>query len=79
MQTDESLELVRFLLTSSRSTLGDFELHYLNEGANAEQELKDTLHRIVYRIAWAMVARLLREHGEEILEVLSSPRRPGPG
>jgi hypothetical protein len=72
---DEGKALVRFMVGASRASLGDFYLARLNRSADLERELRGQLHTLAEELAWVYLARLLREHGEEIAELLGSPRR----
>lgn len=78
MPTDESTDLVRYLIETSRAGLGEFSLARMNRAANGEKQLRELLHQVVQDLAWVMVADLLREHGEEIAVVLGAPRRRRP-
>jgi hypothetical protein len=75
MSSDESRALVRFLLSASRGSLGDFYLARLNRTNHLERELREKLHALVEERAWVLFAHFLREHGEEIVAELSPLRR----
>lgn len=67
MDLPEQREIVSFLIKASRNSLGDFLLSRLNRTANLKRDLADLLNRLVDSAAQAELARLLRDHGEEIV------------
>jgi hypothetical protein len=75
MPTEESKALLRYLVGASRTSLGEFYLHRLARVADAERDIAERLRALVEDLAMVQLANFLREHGEEICELLSSPQQ----
>jgi hypothetical protein len=75
MPTNKPKDLARYLVEASRASLGEFYLERLSRVAAAERDIGERLHALVEDLAWVRLAHLLREHGEELVEALGSPRR----
>lgn len=67
MTADSSKQLLSFVLTSSRNSLGDLYLARLNEVANLEKQLRELIPKLVNAQADALLVEFLRDHGEELV------------
>lgn len=57
---------LRFLLDSSRTIVGEYELSRLNHAANLRKELRAVVEQIIDDTAEARFARWLLDHAEEL-------------
>jgi len=57
---------LRFLLASSNSVLGEYELARLNLAANLRKHLRELINQIVDETAEARFARWLLDHRDEL-------------
>jgi hypothetical protein len=64
---DELKEMVGYLLGSSRHGLGRFELARLNRVADLRKQMQRDLEELVEQMARANLARMLLDHGEELI------------
>lgn len=66
MQSDQQ-ELLKFVLSASRSSLSDLWLARLNQAAILQKELQQTVLKLVDVMADARLAEFMRDHGEQLI------------
>lgn len=71
-------DLLQFVLTASRASLGDLYLVRLNEAANLEKQIMELIPRLADAKADALLTAFLRDHGEDLIAGGRPPLDIGP-